>query len=195
MGAVFQYTEPYLGDTSGTMFLEIGSDRYEGSTRFFHDLSHSRKAEFHTVDLKPDAKRRLALECPRARWHFKEGSKWCYEDLPELNKSISLVYLDNFDYIWDTNAPPRDHDLHIYDWYEQNYTKLDNQDCQIEHLRQMIAIYPYLTHDAVVCFDDTYTVNGCWVGKCGPAVVYLLTKGFEIKRAEKFECGVILKRL
>jgi hypothetical protein len=43
-------------------------------------------------------------------------------------------------------------------------------------------------------FDDTYRYNDCWIGKCGPAVVYLLALGFEIVRDEEREFGIIMIR-
>jgi hypothetical protein len=51
-----------------------------------------------------------------------------------------------------------------------------------------------LTPTAVVAFDDTYCWNDCWVGKCGPAVVYMLASGWRVVE-QTLDCGVILKKI
>lgn len=193
MGAVFKHTEQYLGNAQDTVFLEIGSDRYEGSTEYFADLAQKHGAEMHSIDIVDDAQKRLR-HLP-VRWHLQWGSDWCKDELPKLQKQVSCVYLDNFDYIWDIEQPESKRSLEQKQWYQDVLDiPMQNQTCQVEHMKQMIEIFPYLTNDAVVAFDDTHTLNDCWVGKCGPIVVWLLAQGFELVRNERFEYGVILKR-
>lgn len=193
MGDAFKHTEQYLGKTKNTMFLEIGSDRYEGSTEYFSMLAQKYDAEMHTVDISDKPQRRLS-NIP-AIWHIGWGSDWCRDQLPKLNKKISCVYLDNFDYIWDINLiPSKDHIIQSKFYQEEVGMPMTNQNCQVEHMKQMIALFPYLAEDAVVVFDDTHTLNDCWVGKCGANVIWLLAQGFEIVRQEFFEYGVIMKR-
>ena len=71
---------------------------------------------------------------------------------------------------------------------------MTNQNCQIEHMKQIVALEPCLNSNSIVVFDDTYAVNDCWIGKCGPAVVYLLSKGWSVVE-QTLDCGVILKKL
>lgn len=195
VGQVFKDVPQYLGETKDTVFLEIGSDRYERSTDFFSRLAERQDADFHTVDVNPDARRRL--HHLKATWHIKWGSDWCREDLPRLGKKVSCVYLDNFDYIWNIRQRPSESDLEQRRWYAENTgTPMNNQTCQTEHLKQMLHILPHLTSDAVIACDDTYKWNDCWVGKCGPVVVFLLAHGFTIVQDIRSikDVGVILKR-
>jgi len=193
MGDAFKHTEQYLGKTKNTMFLEIGSDRHEGSTEYFSMLAQKYDAEMHTVDIIDEPQRRLS-NIP-AIWHIGWGSDWCRDQLPKLNKKISCVYLDNFDYIWNIDLNLSKNDIIQRKFYQEEVgMPMTNQNCQVEHMKQMIALFPYLAEDAVVVFDDTHTLNDCWVGKCGANVIWLLAQGFEIVRQEFFEYGVIMKR-
>jgi cephalosporin hydroxylase len=171
VGSIFKSTEKYIDAEPGSIILEIGSDRYEGSTDYFAKLAQAKGIDFHTVDISDDAKRRLPFTV--ATWHIAKGSEWCQH---QLQRRVCAVYLDNHDYV---------------------YAGADsNEECQVEHFKQMIHILPWLTDNAVVVMDDTYTWNGCWVGKCGPIVAYLLSIGFEFQEVERSikDCGIILKR-
>jgi hypothetical protein len=57
----------------------------------------------------------------------------------------------------------------------------------------MLNLYPYLTDDGIIVVDDTYQINQCWVGKCGPVVVFLLANNYEILEAN--DHGVILTKI
>ena len=123
---------------------------------------------------------------------FDDDSTFKYA---KFDKKISCLYLDNFDYIWDINLTLNDTDIKQRHFYKEELgITMANQTCQVEHMKQMIALFPYLTDDAVVVFDDTHTLNDCWVGKCGANVIWLLAQGFEIVRQEFFEYGVIMKK-
>jgi hypothetical protein len=71
--------------------------------------------------------------------------------------------------------------------------EMNNNNCQIEHMSQLLYLYPHLTSDATVVFDDTYRINECWVGKCGPGVIYLQAQGWKILE-HTTDAGVILRR-
>jgi len=106
------------------------------------------------------------------------GSVWSqhYGDGPA--RPISLLYLDNHDYIWNVDFMP--------DWLKQQIRTADdikqnNSQCQIEHLAQLINLYPWFTADCLVGLDDTYQQeDGCWLGKSGAGVVFLLSQGWQI---------------
>jgi len=104
-----------------------------------------------------------------------------------------VLYLDNFDYIWDIDSVSAAIRQQMHDYAGQGIV-MSNQHCQIEHMRQMVALTPLLSPDAVVAFDDTYCVNDCWIGKCGPAVVYLQSLGWTVVH-QTLDCGVIMKKL
>jgi hypothetical protein len=78
-------------------------------------------------------------------------------------------------------------------FYKQRMgVELTNNNCQIEHLTQLMRIEPFLARNSVVMFDDTFTVNDCWHGKCGPGVVFLQCNGFQI--TSKMPNSVLLTR-
>lgn len=108
-----------------------------------------------------------------------QGSEWCKKFATITDKKISVLYLDNFDYVSDdidANFIARQ----ILYYKEQHGIEMNNQNCQIEHFKQILNLTPHLHQNCVIAFDDTMQHNGCWIGKCGPAVIYLLALGFEI---------------
>lgn len=191
MGTIFQKFHNHVPAAGrDRVFVEIGSDRGEGSTPVLAALARRCGTHLITVDLLPDAKNRLAAANPDVDFVIAAGSAWAelYQGAP-----IAFLYLDNFDYIWDiadTGNIPIRNQMRLY--ADLGYC-MTNQNCQIEHMRQILALYPHLAPDAVVAFDDTYCYNDCWIGKCGPAVVYLLSQGFEVVE-QSLDCGVILRR-
>jgi len=190
MGTIFRKLESCIVDPMvGSVFVEIGSDRGEGSTRELDRLAGKYQTRLITVDVLPSAQQHLSSELSNTEFVIASGSKWAraYQGSP-----ISCLYLDNFDYIWDINENhiPTQHQMAEYANRGETMT---NQNSQIEHMAQMLALYPHLTPDAVVMFDDTYQVNDCWIGKCGPAVVFLQAQGWGIVERTT-DCGVILKR-
>lgn len=193
MGKIFQLTEKYLPPAnSENIFVEIGSDRWEGSTEYFANLAVTSSTILHTVDIDSEAQRRLS-QVPGIVWHKGIGSEWTAKVFPELNKKISCLYLDNFDYNWDTRQI-NEMIVQQQQQYQQNFGLLmNNQNCQIEHFQQMQHLYPFMSDCSVVVLDDTYQINDCWVGKSGPVVIFLLANGYEIKETTT-DCGVILTR-
>jgi hypothetical protein len=193
MGKIFQLTEKYLPQiTADEVFVEIGSDRWEGSTEYYANLAVTNNTVLHTVDIDPDPQHRLA-HIPGIVWHTEIGSNWSQKIFPTINKKIACLYLDNFDYIWDINNVGE----HIRSQQQEYVNKfgltMDNQNCQIEHFIQMQYLYPYMSDNSVVVLDDTYTINNCWVGKSGGAVIFLLANGYTIRKTST-DCGVILTR-
>jgi hypothetical protein len=243
---LFPYTtiEKYLPNLiePGSIFLEIGSERGAGSTVFLSDLAKKYNVTLHTVDLDNTSD---IVPHSNLITHTACGSDWCKTILPTLNKSVSLVYLDNFDIITDNlmaqgNYESSEWNRNVYndlkgeDWpqdftpwhkmplnlkneiwtmfgrqgkdfeafkhlnfltkhYQENFgIELNNNNCQIEHLNQLLAIEPYLSKHCTILFDDTFTVEECWSGKCGPCVIYLQCKGFKIQNI--FSNGIVLTR-
>ena len=137
---------------------------------------------FHSVDIDPsDAQNRIRYD--NINWHKSPGSEWCRDTLPVLNTKISVLYLDNYDYIWNVNE--------VYDFIQRQQIQyreklgieLNNKDCQIEHARQMSRCLPYMAAKSLVLLDDTYLHNDCWVGKNGASVVWLQAIGWRILEA------------
>jgi len=190
MGKIYQRLEQYVLPQVQGVFVEIGSDRGEGSTHALDQLAGSRGTRLVTVDILTNAQRNLAAELSNTDFVIASGSEWArqYNGPP-----ISCLYLDNFDYIWDINENHKPTQIQMAEYADRGET-MTNQNCQIEHMAQMIALYPHLATDAVVMFDDTYQINDCWIGKCGPAVVFLQAQGWSIVE-RTLDCGVILKKI
>ena len=69
---------------------------------------------------------------------------------------------------------------------------MNNNNCQIEHFKQIYYLFPWLADKCIVIFDDTYCYNECWLGKNGPGVIFLQANGFEI--VKKNQSAVMLAR-
>ena len=187
---IFKKLESYVTDIpAGSVFVEIGSDRYEGSTTELDRLAGIHHTKLITVDVLPDAKQRLEHQLINTEFVISDGRIWANQ---YTGPAIACLYLDNFDYNWDINNHENFVSKQITE-YSQRGVSMNNQMCQIEHMAQLLALYKHLTPDAVVMFDDTYQYNDCWIGKCGPAVIYLLTQGWKIL-AQSSDCGAIMKK-
>jgi hypothetical protein len=191
MGKVYQHIGEYLPATIHGMFVEIGSDRGEGSTQHLDRLAAQRGTKLITVDMLSKAKSWLETTCTSTEFVVSDGATWAQE-FAENWTDVAVLYLDNFDYIWDINNVSPAIEVQMRQ-YASGGTPMTNQACQIEHLKQLMLLYPCLAPNAVVAFDDTYCYNDCWIGKCGPAVVYLLACGWEVVH-QTIDCGVILTR-
>lgn len=191
MGLVYREIGRFLPDTidGDHVFVEIGSDRGEGSTKYLDDLAAAHDTRLITVDISTRASQHLASSCANTEFVIAQGSEWSRE-FAQRGTRISVLYLDNFDYIWDVHRISPAIRQQIFR-YESSGLRMDNQNCQVEHLRQMINLAPALHPQATVAFDDTYCVNDCWIGKCGPAVVYMKTLGWRVVWHENH--GVIMQ--
>lgn len=161
-----------------TVWVEIGSERGEGSTLGLAGQAQRWGTMLHSVDISDSAKNNLthpALHC----WVDK-GSEWCRQVFPGLAKKISLLYLDNFDWIWNVEHVPDWIQQQIHQYQNQYGIVMNNQQCQQEHLAQVYYLLPYLCESCVVAMDDTWLEKGVWTGKCGSAVALLSVAGFKI---------------
>ena len=236
MGFIFQQTHEVFSQLDpNSVFVEIGSDRFEGSTLYFANLAKKYNTILHSVDITAEPQSRIRHSS--IEWHVGIGSEWCKSEWPKIDKKISILYLDNFDYNWHTNiqqtAIPKIwkktyfNNIKGEDWpeftefkllpawiqqeileqhnmslelietgietiYAKNNLILNNNNCQIEHFKQLHYLFPYLSDKCLVVFDDTYCANECWIGKNGPGVIFLQANGFSI--IKKNASAVILAR-
>ena len=191
MGRVYQHIGNYLEPGTPGVFVEIGSERGEGSTVWLDALAAERNTKLITVDVSSKAQGHWAHKLANTEFVVQAGSDWA-DDFAHNWTDIAVLYLDNFDYIWDINEVRPAIQLQMAD-YANRGVLMTNQACQIEHLKQLMLLYSCLAPNAVVAFDDTYCYNDCWIGKCGPAVVYLLACGWEVAH-QTLDCGVVLTR-
>lgn len=179
-------------DTNDGIFLEIGSEHYEFSTEYFSNLAKKQNTRFISVDIDDECIGRFSPGVDNVEFYHMSGTKFAQEILPTLGIKIKCLYLDNMDWNWEPNNTP-DWIKDQIRWYEEKYKlKLTNLESQIEHLRQMIAILPYMSDNCLVICDDTYrTTEQVFSGKCGAVVPYLLINGFKLIQEKQ---GIILKR-
>ena len=234
MGAIYQQAYKFLDAVQNEVFVEIGSDRLEGSTLYLAELAKKYNTILHSVDITAEPQTRITHSS--IQWHVEIGSVWSNKIWPTIGKKIQLLYLDNFDYnwniknhdsiqtVWDKNyydnikGPDwpnfvefkflplwikneicQQHNMseelastNIQSVYAKHNLTVNNNNCQIEHFKQLLYIFPWLSESCVVVFDDTYVFNDCWIGKNGPGVIFLQANGFEI--VEKDNGSVILKK-
>jgi cephalosporin hydroxylase len=194
MGKLYQQVGRHLSGTfSGEVIVEIGSDRWEGSSAYFADLANTHSMQFITVDLDPGAGIRLqktiALKhVPLVEFVLAEGTAWSKQ---YSGPAIKVLYLDNFDWDWSTNRQSEMIEQQRK-WYSSQDIIMTNLNSQTSHITQMVNLLPHMSSQCVVCVDDTYEYNGVFIGKGGAVVPYLLGQGFGILAAENY--GVILGR-
>lgn len=192
----YEKTFQFVNQKDVDLILEIGSDNYEGSTPYIAEKAKEWDKLFISIDISYKAIERLEEELAHTgmRWVAGvKGSKWCRGTTPALKNPIGLVFLDNFDYDWDVKQRSVEYERLKREYYALGLT-LNNENSQQEHYRQVMYMYPYLSDNAVIAFNDTYLYNDCWIGKGGIAVAWLLTEDFEVVHYDKFQTFVILKR-
>jgi hypothetical protein len=190
---IFEQLEKHMPSNTTGVFVEIGSDRYEGSTAFLANLAKRHGTKLISVDITLDAKNRIGQQFDNVEFVIQTGSEWAQE-FAYSNTDVAVVYLDNFDYIYDVKEI-HSHTIikkQIADYAKKNII-MNNVNCQVEHMKQLLALQKLFHPDTVIIFDDTYQLNNCWVGKCGPCVTYLLCQGYEILEWTS-DCGMIMKR-
>lgn len=193
MGLVYKQVEHFLPASlvGPHVMVEIGSDRGEGSTQYLDTLAQKYNTRLLSVDILPKASTRLKSTCANTDFVVAPGAEWSKEFYKNPH-SISVLYLDNFDYLWDINEirPALKQQQHLY---ASLGLEMTNQNCQLEHMKQIISLAPFMHPQGTVVFDDTYCVNDCWIGKCGPAVVYMKALGWQVVWHQ--DCGVIMQKV
>lgn len=174
-----------------SVFVEIGSDRGEGSTQYLADLAQTYGTILCTVDIDNHAQQ--TIQHQHIKFFVEPGSSWVKNTWPDVAKKISLLHLDNFDWIWDINDIPPWIAHQIIKYQTKFNIEMTNEHCQQEHLEQLLGLVPWLADECLVLMDDTFLHNGGWTGKCGPGVVYLKTHGFRVVKLLPTN-GVVLAR-
>jgi hypothetical protein len=183
------------------IIVEIGSDRCEGSTEWFDEYAKLFNVDFYSVDVVDYASKTLKHLSNTKFVITESGSKWTHNELPNINKKIKVLYLDNYDWLGPMEHL-KSHELEQVQEYKNRGVSISNLDCQREHLHQMVGCLPYMAGESLVICDDTpyQHHSGIYIGKNGAVVPYLLSYGYEIifGRGYGRECsednGVILYR-
>ncbi len=197
MGSLFKQVGSHLlGEFDPhEVIVEIGSDRWEGSTAYFADLAHTHRTRLITVDLDPEAYPRIVKtvnknHLERVEFVCAEARNWC-GSFNQRSRKIKVLYLDNFDWDWEPEQPSAEIKKQQA-WYQKQGLTMTNLECQISHLDQMTTLMPSMAPRSIVCIDDTYQHLGVYVGKGGAVVPYLLNNGYQM--LESGDYGVILGR-
>lgn len=195
MGLIYQKIESYLDKISPDQgIVEIGSDRWEGSTRYLAELADRYSSMLYTVDINPEATNRLQRIIPTDLSKSYLAICACGEDWAahwaEHGRTIKVLYLDNFDWNWDVEQV-NNIISQQQEWYQTQGLEFSNLACQIAHMKQFLLLEPFMASNAIVCIDDTYLINGTYTGKGAAIVVYLLSKNWQVCCQE--DNGIILK--
>ena len=197
MGSLFREVGQYLvGDFKPhEVIVELGSDRWEGSTAYFADLANTHSTRLITVDIDPEAYHRVIKtvnknHIERVEFVCADASEWCCR-FAQQSKEIKVLYLDNFDWDWEPNKPSEEIQKQQA-WYRNIGIDMTNLNCQINHLVQMINLLPSMALKSIVCVDDTYEHNAVYTGKGGAVVPFLIANSYQIIKSGDY--GVILGR-
>ena len=194
MGKLYQEIGRHLlGQFPDEIIVEIGSDRWEGSSAYFADLADTHDMKFVSVDLDGDARRRIQKtinpeHAGITEFVHAEGTAW---SAGYQGPQIKVLYLDNFDWDWRTDRQQSMIQDQVR-WYADQGIVMNNINSQSAHITQMVNLLPHMSARCLVCVDDTYEYNGVFIGKGGAVVPYLLGQGFGMLAARDY--GVILGR-
>ena len=161
-----------------TVWIEIGSERGEGSTVNLLAQAKKFNIKLYTVDISDWCSKNLNdvdLIC-----HVATGSEWTKQFEKTVGAKISLVHLDNFDWIWNPYNVDTFIQKQIEDYKNKFGVLMNNQRCQQEHFTQILNLFPWLAQDCLIAMDDTFLDRGSWSGKSGPAVTWLKIQGFRV---------------
>jgi len=197
MGDCYKQVKNYVNANHSGIVLEIGSDRYDGSSAYFAEIAEQLGTQFITLDLDENMPRRLAQCIPA---HLKPITEFIHCDGTEWTKTckhqISVLYFFNFDWNWEPSSSSKGHwQKRIEEqrtWYQERGITMNNINSQVAHLTQMQNLLPHMTDNCIVCLDDTYLHTDVYIGKGGAVVPYLLVNGFEILLTQDY--GVIMGR-
>ena len=224
MGTYYKEVAQFIDAVDPTgVWVEIGVDRGEGSTKFFADLAKAKGTKFYGVDADENqiTRARATLSAQGQLILGNDGQFYqaqgplpdhielthafgedFLEQFAQNNpkKKFSLVYLDNFD--WDYWVGGQEESFvpavkqHYRDYMG---TEMTNINSQKSHLLQAMRLMPLMTEKSIIVCDDTwYHPNeGVFIGKCSAVIPYLLLHGYEVLNSQGYRqnSGAILGKL
>jgi hypothetical protein len=174
--------------------IEIGSQRepqdpddLENSTCFLDRLATAHDLHFFTVDFSKET-HELTRSYVGDKAVLSDGAEF----LRRFDRPISILYLDNFDVVY--NDKHRESLMRrVGSAYDERQEVITNARSAEVHLEQVKAALPLLTSSAFIGFDDTMIKEGKWWGKGASSVPYLLDLGYKIVAHN--ENGLIMKKM
>lgn len=194
MGARYhRFAEDYaeVFEQDNICIVEIGSENGEGSTECFNDLSIKKKCNFYTVDID---EKNLNFQNPNFHQYTMSGEQFFEKAFPAENKKIAVLYLDNFDWIWQPLNKSEYIVNQITTYKEKFGLDMNNVESSVVHLKQTIGAFPYLAEKCIIICDDTWYAedNGVYMGKACGAIYYLLANGFKVVKQNSQDFAIIL---
>lgn len=185
MGTYYQNVEQYLDRIDPGVWVEIGVERGEGSTRWFAEQAAKRNvSHFYAVDAMQDQADRCRELLKSSGFTdnttvvHSRGEAFA-EDLQKTigQQKVSLVYLDNFD--WDYWLGQQEEPFvpaQKSKYKTELSIEMNNFNSQLTHLAQAINLHSMLADNCLVICDDTWfePAHGVFVGKCSAAIPFLM---------------------
>lgn len=189
----YTYASDYLDilQQDNACIVEVGSENGDGSTRHFFDIALANGVPFYTVDV--DTKQ-FGYTDKLFMPHVSKGQDFLRDVFPATGKKIAMLYLDNFDWIWQPLSIPDWIQTQIDTYSRQFNQEMNNINSSVAHLEQTMLAYPHFTDRAVVIVDDTWydRHQGTFVGKCSASIYFLISKGFKIVRENPADFAFVL---
>ena len=209
MGSYYKNADVFLDRIDPGIWVEIGVERGEGSTRWFVDQSKNRATHFYAVDaMKEQTDNCKALltqdgAMPENTTVVNTRGEYFLEQMQTTigQDRISLAYLDNFDWDYWLGGEEEGFVSEVKQRYLKNLgIDMTNLHSQLTHLAQAINLHSMLAEHCLVICDDTWYEpdQGVFMGKCSAAIPFLmLTCKLDLLHNEGYRqnSGVILGRL
>jgi hypothetical protein len=201
MGQIFQRAKQYVDQLDpGYMgqFVEIGTSRNgdDGSTPTIAAWAAEHGKTLWTIDMDPvNCEFVRGLNIANVEIVNDRGEEWLSR-FPGHMTTISVLYLDNFDWDWH----PEQTEAFVAE-QQQRYLELGvemtNVNSQVAHISQMVTAMPVMAKQSIVICDDTWYNKdwGHYSGKSGAVVPYLIGQGYCVAETEEYPVyGTILTR-
>jgi hypothetical protein len=166
----------------GKFFLEMGSDRGEGSTKVLAELANKLELTFITVDMNPElcqnALKIVQAINPKFSAECDRGEDFIANFFGDGD--IAVLYLDAYD----TMPVGADLPSDIKEPYIKNMGKWSNEEAWNMHLKCSEIADKKLMPGGLICFDDMWRQGGMyghWAmrSKGFMAVPWLLSQEYE----------------
>jgi hypothetical protein len=177
----------YADQVADSIWLELGAGH---STVFFQNLASKHNASFISVDIGTVD----IVDNPAVIQ--ADGVEFC--NSYNFQNRLGLVYLDNFDWLWQPQQYRDDAINHQFAYQIGQYrscgVEMHNINSSITHLNQIKSLDNAWANCAVVIMDDTWFdhKNDVFCGKGNAAIYHLLTLGWQVLNGEYSETYVVM---
>jgi hypothetical protein len=222
MGTYYRNIEPFLDQIDSGIWIEIGVDRGEGSTKYFSDLAKQYATKFYAVDYDSEQIQRItntlaatgnaiiamdgtisyelgALPDHVAVVQAKGEDFLSNYKIADSTNKVSLVYLDNFDWnYWVGRQEESFVPAQKQHYLQTMGIEMNNLNSQQTHLLQAIYLMTMMADNSIIVCDDTWyhPEEGVFIGKCSAVIPYLLLNGYQVLHYQGYRqnSGAILGR-